>query len=115
MADGKASDGTQTALYAQEAAGETLELFKVMEKVIILLRQVMTEAAGTGITREEVEARIRSVLAGYRQLRKTPYEEAINQFISRTCATTFSLLLSDAEVEGLWGKIVLKTKKVYEK
>ena len=92
----------QARLFQERPAGETPELFKVMEKVILLLRQVVTEAAGTEITAEELQERIWGVLSGYRQLRRTPYEIAINNFISRTCATTFSLLISDVEIEALW-------------
>jgi hypothetical protein len=87
-----------------ETVGETPEMFKVMEKVILLLRQVVSEAAATGVRREELEDRIRMVLSGYRQLVKTPYQVSINNFISRVCTTTFSLRLSEAEIAGLWGE-----------
>jgi hypothetical protein len=86
----------------EAGVGETPELFKVMEKVVMLLRQVVSEAASMGVRREELEDRIRMVLSGYRQLVKTPYQVSINNFIQRSCSTTFSLLLSDKEVAGLW-------------
>lgn len=75
-----------------------------MEKVIVLLRQMVSEAAATGVRREELEDRIRMLLSGYRQLVKTPYQVSINNFIQRTCTTSFSLLLSDKEIAELWGE-----------
>jgi hypothetical protein len=94
--------GGQAALFLGDREGETPELFKVMEKVIALLRQLFGEAAATGIRRKELEDRIRTALAGYRQLVKTPYQVSINNFIQRSCTTMFSLLLSDTEIARLW-------------
>ncbi len=90
----------QGSMFSERAAveGQTPELFKVMEKVIVLLRQVVSEAAATGVRREELEDRIRMLLSGYRQLVKTPYQVSVNNFISRACATNFSLRLTDAEI-----------------
>jgi hypothetical protein len=96
------AEGGQAALFPGDREGETPELFKVMEKVIALLRQMFSEAAASGIRREELEDRIRTVLAGYRQLVKTPYQVSINNFIQRSCTTAFSLLLSDSEIARLW-------------
>jgi hypothetical protein len=62
----------QGKIFPDTAVGETPELFKVMEKLIVLLRQEVIEAAATGVRREELEDRIRMVLSGYRQLMKTP-------------------------------------------
>jgi hypothetical protein len=78
------------------------EMFKVMEKVVLLLRQVISDGVATGVRRDELEHRIRQVLSGYRQLVDTPYQTPINNFIARSCATHFSLPLSDEEVAGLW-------------
>jgi hypothetical protein len=95
-------DGGQGKIFPEAAGEETPELFKVMEKVIVLLRQMVNEAAATGVRREELEDRIRILLSGYRQLVKTPYQVSINNFIARTCTTNFSLMLSDREIAGLW-------------
>lgn len=84
--------------------GQTPELFKVMEKVVALIREVMKEAAATGVSREELEGRIQKVLAEYRQLVKTPYEVAINNFISRTYRSQFSLTLTEDDLRRLWGR-----------
>jgi hypothetical protein len=83
---------------------KTPELFKVTEKVAALLREVMNEAAATGISRADLEDRIQKVLAEYRYLVKTPYEVAINNFISRTCRTQFSLTLTEEDLRRLWGR-----------
>jgi hypothetical protein len=96
------AEGGQAALFPGDKEGETPELFKVMEKVVKLLRQMFGEAAATGVRREELEDRIRTVLSGYRQLVKTPYQVSINNFIQRSCTTAFSLLLSDSEIMRLW-------------
>jgi len=81
---------------------KTPKLFKVTEKVAALLREVMNEAAATGVTRADLEDRIQKVLAEYRYLVKAPYEVAINNFISRTCRTQFSL--TEEDLRRLWGR-----------
>ena len=93
----------QGKIIPETAMGETPDLFKVTEKVIMLLRQVVNEAAATGVRRDELEDRMRMLLSGYRQLVKTPYQVSVNNFISRACMTTFSLQLSDREIAELWG------------
>lgn len=95
-------EGGQGTMFPEAAVGETPELFKVAEKVIVLLRQMVNDAAATGVRREELEDRIRMLLSGYRQLVKTPYQVSINNFIARTCTTNFSLMLSDREIGELW-------------
>ena len=103
LAVGKAVND-QGSMFAGEAAkvGETPEMFKVMEKVIVLLRQLVNDSVATGIRREELEDRIKMVLSGYRQLMRTPYQVSINNFIQRTCTTNFSFLLTDKEIAELW-------------
>jgi hypothetical protein len=100
---GTGMEGGQAPLFPEAGVGETPEMFKVMERVVLLLRQVVSEAAATGVKREELEERIRMVLSGYRQLVKTPYQVSVNNFISRVCMTAFSLRLSDADIVELWG------------
>jgi hypothetical protein len=97
-----AGHGQGTIFPGPGTGDNTPELFKVMEKAIVLLRQVVAEASAAGVRREELEDRIRTVLSGYRQLVKTPYQVSINNFIARTCTTNFSLMLSDAEIAALW-------------
>jgi hypothetical protein len=100
----KGAASGQATIFPEAAVGETPEMFKVMEKVIVLLRQVVGEAVEKGVRREELEDRIRMVLSGYRQLVRTPYQVSVNNFISRVCTTNFSLRLSDAEIAELWGE-----------
>jgi hypothetical protein len=78
------------------------ELFRVMEKVIALLRAVVEEGSATGITRDELLQRFRQVLSAYGHLKKTPYEVAINNYLQRTCTTHFSVMISDPDLAGLW-------------
>jgi len=82
--------------------GATPELFKVMEKAIVLLKGVVSQGVSAGIDREELIERIRGVLGNYHQLRDTPYKKAIDNFLVRTCSTNFSLVLEDADVDVLW-------------
>jgi hypothetical protein len=102
---GLRQDVGQGLMFPDQGApdGDRPELFKAMEKVIILLRDVVNEGKATGIRRDELEERIQAVLSGYRYLLKTPYEVSINNFLTRTCTTTFSLALTDQDVTRLWG------------
>jgi hypothetical protein len=83
---------------------EDAEMFKVMEKVVGLLKGLISDGVTSGIGREDLLDHIRGVLGSYRQLRKTPYQEAINNFLERSCATNFSLPLSAEDLAGLWDK-----------
>jgi len=97
-------DGGQPTLFRGEqvAAGQSPELFKVMEKVIALLKGVVSQGVANGIQEEELTDHIRQVLTGYHQLKRTPYQVAINNFLIRTCTSNFSLLLDEERLEILW-------------
>jgi hypothetical protein len=98
----EAAQGTIFSDAPTKEETEGAELFKVMEHVVGLLKSVVAEAVSTRITRDELLSRIRQVLSNYHHLRKSPYEVAINNFLVRTCASNFSLPLSDDDVAGLW-------------
>jgi hypothetical protein len=102
--DGKVEDSGQPTLFKAEgpAAGESPELFKVMEKAITVLKGVISQGASSGTGTEELTDHIREVLGGYRQLRGTQYEVAINNFLVRICATNFSLVLDADMLRRLW-------------
>ena len=94
----------QGVMFEPTAAEEPKpEMFKVMEKVVALLRAVLNEGAATGVRREELEDRIQQVLVKYRHLLRTPYGRTINHFITRACMTQFSLALTAEDVQRLWG------------
>lgn len=94
----------QGVMFERAAAEQPVpEMFKVMEKVVALLRAVLNEGAATGVRREELEDRIQQVLVKYRHLLRTPYGRTINHFITRACMTQFSLVLSVEDVQRLWG------------
>jgi hypothetical protein len=102
---GSGLSGEGQGVMFEEAAAEKPEpeMFKVMEKVVALLRAVLNEGAVTGVRREELEDRIQQVLGKYRHLLRTPYGTAINHFITRACMTQFSLALGKEDVQRLWG------------
>lgn len=79
------------------------ELFKVMAAAVAALKEVVAEAVAGHLSKEDLLVHIREVLVGYEQLRNTPYEGAINSFLTRTCASNFSLVLEVADVAALWG------------
>ena len=81
---------------------QSSELFKVMDKVINLLKDLVSQGVATGIGREELTDHIREVLSNYHQLKQSPYQEAINSFLIRTCSTNFSLMLEAADLDVLW-------------
>ena len=102
---GPGLSGEGQGVMFEEAAAEKPEpeMFKVMEKVVALLRAVLNEGAATGVRREELEDRIQQVLVKYRHLLRTPYARTINHFITRACMTQFSLALTAADMHRLWG------------
>lgn len=88
---------------SKEAEPErTPELFKVMEKVMLLLKGVVSQGAVRRVSREELLDQLAGVLSGYHQLKGTPYQDAVNNFLMRTCSSNFSLLLGENELEVLW-------------
>ena len=97
-------DSGQPTLFKAEgpAAGQSPELFKVMEKAITVLKGVISQGAASGTGKEELTDHIRGVLGSYGQLRGTPYEETINSFLVRTCASNFQFVLDAEGLKRLW-------------
>jgi hypothetical protein len=97
------SVGGQPELFgAEELTEKTPELFKVMEKVIVLLKGVVSQGMAGGIGREELMYQLKEVMDKYHHLKNTPYEVAVNNFLVRTCSSNFSLLLGEEELKELW-------------
>jgi hypothetical protein len=98
------SSTAQASLFRDKDAeeGKSAELFKVMEKVVALLKGLITDATGTGIGREELMGRFGEVLSKFRHLKGTAYQVAIDNFLIRSCATNFSLQLTEGELAELW-------------
>ena len=78
------------------------EGFRQMEKVVALLQALTVDWSVTTLRREELEEEIGKILAGYRQLRGTQYEVAINNYLERTCKARFALTLTKEDVKRLW-------------
>ena len=102
---GRGLPGEGQGVMFEEAAAEgpKPEMFKVMEKVVGLLRVVINDGAATGVRREELVEKIQQVLVKYRHLLRTPYAKTINHFITRACLTQFSLTLTEEDIGRLWG------------
>ena len=101
---GGAGETGQVTLFKGEepGPGQTPELFKVMEKVLTLLKGVVSQAVVAGTNRDELTDHLIEVLSGYHQLKGTPYQEAINNFLVRTCTSNFSFTPDEQELQGLW-------------
>jgi len=80
----------------------TPEMFKVMEKVVTVLKSVVAQGVTTGIGREELVAQIGEVLERFGHLKGTPYQGAVNNFLVRTCSSNFSLVLEEEDLAALW-------------
>jgi hypothetical protein len=105
-AGGAATAGASASASASapvEAKDQVPELYKVMEKVIAQLKGVMDEGMVSRAGREELTDHIRGVLSGYRQLKKTPYQVSINNYLVRVCSAQFALSLDEGQLEALWG------------
>ena len=102
--EGPVEDSGQPTLFKTDgpAPGQSPELFKVMEKAITLLKGVVSQGAASGTGKEELTDHIREVLGSYRQLRGTQYEEGINSFLVRTCASNFQFVLDAELLKRLW-------------
>lgn len=101
---GVVEDSGQPTLFKAEgpAPGQSPELFKVTEKVISLLKGVVSQGMVSGTGKEELMDHFRGVLGSYGQLKGTPYEQAINNFLVRTCAANFSFVLDGEMLRRLW-------------
>lgn len=106
QAEAAARVGAQAGLFAEEVEGpdRTTEMFKVMDRVISLLKGVVSQAVTEGTERGELMEHIGEVLGEYGQLKGTPYEATINNYLVRTCSSNFSLVLGEEELEVLWGE-----------
>jgi len=78
------------------------ESFKVMEKAIGSLTGVIKKGVAEKISRKELLNQLSEVLAKYGQLKDTRFQDAINNFLTRSCSTNFSLLLGEDELDVLW-------------
>ena len=92
----------QPGLFRDEDRGRSPELFNVMEKVIGLLKGVVGQAVAEKLPAEDLLDHFREVLRNYGQLKGTPYQVAINNFLARTCTSNFSLVLDEEKVKALW-------------
>jgi hypothetical protein len=77
-------------------------LFRAMGTVIIQLKEVVRQAKEGGTDRESLTNQLSEVLRKYGQLKGTSYQAGINNFLTRTCSTNFSLLLGADELEVMW-------------
>jgi hypothetical protein len=93
----------QGTMFPVTSSDQASELFKAMEKVIGLLKQMISDGVTSGIGRDDLLDHIRELLAQYRHLRRTQYQIAINNFLVRSCASNFSLPLADEDLAKLWG------------
>ncbi|MDR3712386.1 MAG: hypothetical protein P4L51_06195 [Puia sp.] len=85
------------------SAADTPELFKVMEKLLDLLKSIVQEATENELGREELLDRFYQTINGFHHLKKTPYEVAINNYLIRACSTNFAMQLTEEELKSLWG------------
>ena len=77
-------------------------LFRAMGTVIVQLKEVVRRAKEDGTDRESLTGQLSDVLRNYGQLKGTSYQAGINNFLTRTCSTNFSLLLGAEELEVMW-------------
>lgn len=98
------SEGAQPALFGSEdeMGDRTPEMFKVMEKAIERVKEVVSQGVTRKTSREELLDQLSEVLGMYRQLKGTHYQEAVNNFLIRTLSSNFSLMLGEKELEVLW-------------
>jgi len=99
-------DGRDKGLAGLETVdhgGQSPELFKVMATVVAILKDVVTQGVAEKITKEQLLTQITDILTRYGQLKDTPYQASINSFLTRTCASNFSLVLEQGELATLWG------------
>ncbi len=73
-----------------------------MQEAIGVLGEVVKQSAANQLDRENLLDHIRQVLGGFLQLRGTTYDDAVNNFLVRVCATELSLVLSDGDLAELW-------------
>jgi hypothetical protein len=82
--------------------GGSQEMFKVMDRVVGLLKEIVTKGASVGMGKDDLLMEVGDVLSRFHQLKGTPYQTTINGFLVRTCSSNFSLALSEADLVALW-------------
>lgn len=83
--------------------GQSPEMFKVMATVVAILKDLVAQGVAEKIDKKELLTQITDILSRYGQLKNTPYQQSINSFLTRTCASNFSLVLDDGDLAPLWG------------
>jgi hypothetical protein len=79
------------------------EMFKVMATVVAILKDVVAQGLAEKMEKEQLLTQIAEILSRYGQLKNTPYQASINSFLTRTCASNFSLVLEQGDLAALWG------------
>jgi hypothetical protein len=94
----------QAGLFHQAGSkvDDDADIYRAADKAIGKVMAVLHAAKASPVSREEIEERLRSVLAGYVELRDTLHQEAINQIIQRACIHQFNLRLEVNTLERLW-------------
>ena len=85
-----------------EPGGDSKVLFKMMDEAVGHLKGIVAQGVASKMDRENLLDHMHQVLLRYGQLRGTPYEGAVNNFIARTLSSSFSLVLGETEVKSLW-------------
>jgi len=86
-----------------DQGGQSPELFKVMATVVAILKDMVAQGVAEKTDKEKLLTQTADILARYGQLKNTPYQASINSFLTRTCASNFSLVLEQGDLAALWG------------
>ena len=79
------------------------EMFKVMATVVAILKDMVAQGVAEKIDKEQLLTQTAEILSRFGQLKNTPYQASINSFLTRTCASNFSLVLEQGDLAALWG------------
>jgi hypothetical protein len=90
-----------TQLQDALAANDAL-LFSSVQQLIDELKIVFQSAVSKQFQQEEILMAIQVKLSSYQQLKGTPFQVAINNFIAQQAQSQCEILLEDAEIKQLW-------------
>jgi len=79
------------------------ETFVEVEQLIEKLKAAIQKAASNASIKEEVINSLRLILEDHANLKGPPFQSAINELINKECKKLGFPMLSEAEIDRLWG------------
>lgn len=77
-------------------------LFSIVQELLPDLQDVFQTASRKGYVKEELLFALQSKLEPYHQLKLTPFQRAVNNFMEAECYSLCSIQLDEQDLDYLW-------------